>query len=189
MNEIKEALNLERSSRNRDYVPCLYLPCLKGSNKLIIFFHGNAEDLGISYEMLDHMRTALRINMLAVEYPRYGIYDDPEGPSEEKIYRDSELVYNFVQKVAKLRERDIILLGRSLGSGPATHIASKYEPGGLILMSPYTSIKSVASNKVGFLSFLLVQQFDNLSRMDNVRCPTFIVHGQKDRLIPIDHAY
>ena len=94
--------------------------------------------------------------MLAVEYPRYGIYDDPDGPSEEKIYRDSELVYNFVQKVAKLRERDIILLGRSLGSGPATHIASKYEPGGLILMSPYTSIKSVASNKVGFLSFLLV---------------------------------
>ena len=94
--DINSELSLERSSRNRDYVPCLYLPCLKGSNKLIIFFHGNAEDLGISYEMLDHMRTALRINMLAVEYPRYGIYDDPDGPSEEKIYRDSELVYNFV---------------------------------------------------------------------------------------------
>ena len=61
------------SSSNRDYVPCLFLPCLKGSNKLIIFFHGNAEDLGISYEMLDHMRTALRINLMAVEYPGYGI--------------------------------------------------------------------------------------------------------------------
>ena len=64
------------SSKNADYVPCLFLPCLKGSNKLIIFFHGNAEDLGISYEMLDHMRTALRINMMAVEYPSYGIYED-----------------------------------------------------------------------------------------------------------------
>ena len=84
------------SADSRDYVPCLFLPCLKGSSKLIIFFHGNAEDLGISYEMLDHMRTALRVNLMAVEYPGYGIYDDPEGPSEEKIYRDAELVYNFV---------------------------------------------------------------------------------------------
>ena len=145
------------SSSNADYVPCLFLPCLKGSNKLIIFFHGNAEDLGISYEMLDHMRTALRINMMAVEYPGYGIYEDYGGPSEEKIYKDAELVYNFVQCMTSLREKDIILLGRSLGSGPATHIASKFEPGGLILMSPYTSIKSVATNKVGFLSFLLAQ--------------------------------
>lgn len=84
------------SQNAKDYVPCLFLPCLKGSNKLIIFFHGNAEDLGISYEMLDHMRTALRMNIMAVEYPGYGIYLDPEGPSEDKVYRDAELVYNFV---------------------------------------------------------------------------------------------
>ena len=71
------------SSLNKDYIPCLFLPCLKGSKKLIIYFHGNAEDLGISYEMLDHMRTALRINVMAVEYPGYGIYEDENGPSEE----------------------------------------------------------------------------------------------------------
>ena len=139
--------------------------------------------------MLDHMRTALRINMMAVEYPGYGIYEDNGGPTEDKIYRDAELVYNFVQWIAGLREKDIIVLGRSLGSGPATHIASKFEPGGLILMSPYTSIKNVATNKVGFLSFLLAEQFNNLARMDKVTCPTFIVHGQLDRLIPISHAY
>ena len=66
-----------------DSVPCLFLPYLKGSTKLIIFFHGNAEDIGISYEMLDHMRTALKINVLAVEYPGYGVYDDPKGPTEQ----------------------------------------------------------------------------------------------------------
>ena len=146
---------MQQSSDSNDYVPCLFLPCLKGSNKLIIFFHGNAEDLGISYEMLDHMRTALKINLLGVEYPGYGIYEDSAGASEDKIFRDAELVYNFVQGVSNLREKDIILLGRSLGSGPATYIAANYSPGGLILMSPYTSIKSVANGKVGFLSFLL----------------------------------
>lgn len=86
-----------------NYVPCLYLPYLKGSNKLIIFFHGNAEDLGISYEMLDHMRSALKINVLAVEYPGYGVYEDPGGPDESKICADAELVYNFVVNMTFLR--------------------------------------------------------------------------------------
>lgn len=69
----------------------------------MIFFHGNAEDIGISYEMLDHMRTALKINVLAVEYPGYGVYTDPKGPSEEQIYADAELAYRFVIKKTNLR--------------------------------------------------------------------------------------
>jgi abhydrolase domain-containing protein 17 len=52
-------------------------------------------------------------------------------------------------------------------------------------MSPYTSIKDVAHSKVGFLAWLVADQFDNLSKMDKVICPTFIVHGQMDSLIPV----
>ena len=44
-------------------------------------------------------------------------------------------------------------------------------------MSPYTSMKAVATSKVGWLSVLLAQQFDNLTKMETVYCPTFIVHG------------
>ena len=53
--------------------------------------------------MLDHMRTALKINVMAVEYPSYGVYEDPSGPSEIKIYADAELAYNFALKKGKLR--------------------------------------------------------------------------------------
>ena len=80
-----------------------------------------------------------------MEYPNYGVYEDPDGASEEKILSDAELVYNFVLDVSKTPEEDIMVMGRSLGSGPATHLAAKYNPGNLLLMSPYTSIKSVAS--------------------------------------------
>ena len=64
------------SNRDNGQIPCLFLPYQSGSSKIILFFHGNAEDLGISYEMLDHLRGALKINILAVEYPGYGIYQD-----------------------------------------------------------------------------------------------------------------
>jgi len=56
-------------------------------------------------------------------------------------------------------------------------------------MSPYTSIKNIVKTKVGsWLTFLVAEHFDNLKLIDKVFCPTFIVHGQKDTLIPYSHA-
>jgi len=83
------------------------------------------------------------MSVLAIEYPDYGVYKDDEGPSEEKIYQDAETVYKFVQSVSNIKECDIQVMGRSLGSGPATFLAANNNPGSLILMSPYTSIKQV----------------------------------------------
>jgi fermentation-respiration switch protein FrsA (DUF1100 family) len=138
--------------------------------------------------MLDHLRSSLKINVLAVEYPGYGIYKDPGGCNSEKIVEDSNIIFTFIVKETLLKEKDILIFGRSMGSGPATYLASKYQPGALILMSPYTSIKNVVKSKVGILSFLVAEHFDNLTLMSKVSCPTFIVHGQKDTLIPFEHS-
>lgn len=61
-----------------------------------MYFHGNAEDIGLSYELLDHMRSNFKINVLAVEYPGYGVHVDPEGPEEDKIKADVEDVLDFI---------------------------------------------------------------------------------------------
>lgn len=92
----------------------------------MLYFHGNAEDLGLSYEMLDHMRNSFRLNILAVEYPAYGIYEDPDGCSENVICEDAQDVIEYVFAQTGLFPRDILLFGRSLGSGPATYLASRY---------------------------------------------------------------
>ena len=99
------------------------------------------------------------------------------GSDEERILIDAEYTYKYIIKQTTITEEDIIIMGRSLGSGPATHLASKFTPGALVLMSPFCSIKSVANSKVGFLSFLLADMFDNIAKMPMVECPTFIVHG------------
>lgn len=75
-------MQLKRSSQ---HIPCLYLPYQTGSSKILIYFHGNAEDVGLSYEMLDHIRSTLKLNVLAVEYPGYGIYKEEGGCDAERI--------------------------------------------------------------------------------------------------------
>ena len=97
---MSELIYIPKTEDNEgDFIPCLYLPYMsagRGSNKLLLFFHGNAEDLGISYQMLDHMRSMLHVNILAMEYPSYGAYACPDGPSEKMILRDAETTYKYV---------------------------------------------------------------------------------------------
>ena len=88
----------------------------------MLFFHGNAEDVGMSYQFLDHLRSVFELNILAMEYPGYGIYTQHE-PSESRILSDAETVYKFLIN-HEVDPKDIVLFGRSIGSGSATHLAS-----------------------------------------------------------------
>lgn len=87
-------------------------------------------------------------------------------------------------------EQDIILVGRSMGSGPCCHLAGQFKNvAALILVSPYTSLKAATRSLFGSVASLLVRErFDNLKAMEQVRCPTLIIHGAKDTLIPDSHA-
>lgn len=45
-----------------EVIPCIYLPYSQGSSKILIYFHGNAEDVGLATELLDYIRALLRVN-------------------------------------------------------------------------------------------------------------------------------
>ena len=172
---------------NRAPIPCLYLRCYKGSSKVVVYFHGNAEDVGLCYNLMDHVRSALMVHVLAVEYPNYGVY--PGETSAQRLIEDAERVFDFLTHECQLSSHSIILFGRSIGSGPATWLASHTEPCALILMSAYTSIRAVARHLFGALTqYFLAERFNNLVLMPEVTCPTFLVHGQKDTLIPYTHS-
>ena len=56
-----------------EYIPCLFLPCDTAGNKLVIYFHGNAEDVGLAFDLLTNFGEELKMHVLAVEYPGYGL--------------------------------------------------------------------------------------------------------------------
>lgn len=155
--------------------------------KLVIFFHANGEDLNQLKFFFEYMGRTLNTSVLAPEYPGYSLYSGQ--PNEEQILEDADAVYHFAVDHLKLKPEQILVVGRSLGSGPAIYLASKYPVLGLLLVSPFASIKEVVKEKVGMLlSSCVRQRFDNLALISSVKCKLRIVHGEKDDVVSVDQS-
>lgn len=152
-----------------------------------MYFHGNAEDLGLAWELLDHLRSSLKMHVLAMEYPGYGIY--PGTTSAERIMDDALSVWMYLTQELGILSSDIILFGRSLGSGPAIELAAHVNPAALLLMTAYISIREVVASLAGRMaSFMVKERFRNIESIQDVKCPTFLIHGLRDTLIPPTHS-
>ena len=68
----------------------MYEPVSENSQKLLVYFHGNAEDLGMSLDFLSCLRVKVKMDIIAMEYPGYGVYQhDGASPSEKSILEDA----------------------------------------------------------------------------------------------------
>ena len=85
------------------------------------------------------------MHVIAVEYPGYGIYTG-DSANADKIVSDADIVYKFLTKQLLWKEQDILVCGRSIGSGPACYISSNFKPACLILISPHTSIRGIVKD-------------------------------------------
>lgn len=169
------------------YIPCIMLYPTIECSKILVFYHANAEDIGQSHAFCKDVNEKLDCYVLLVEYPGYSIY--PGNATEQGVLGDIDPVYNFLTDVANFLPSDIILMGRSIGSGPATHFGNQYPVGGLVLISPFTSLKSAAQyNFTAVASVLVKQRFDNQTKMMEIKCPCLFIHGKDDTLVPFNHS-
>ncbi len=116
-------------------------------NPLILYFGGNASDITSFFNYTSN------INAYEIISFNYRGYINSQGkPSETNLFDDALKIYDKYTK-----NKDIIVVGRSLGTGVATYLASKREVKGLILITPYASILSIAKTiPVVIISFILV---------------------------------
>lgn len=171
----------------RDGIPCLWFPAPKAAT-VILFFHANAEDLGMSFAVLKHMRDQFKVNVLAVEYPGYGLLRGLT-PSESAIYEVALTAFRYLVDEIGVRYSQLILFGRSLGSGAAVYLAAQYPVGGLILVSAFSSIRAAVQSIVGrVFAWSFRERFPNHRIIANVSCSTLFIHGEADGLIPAEHS-
>jgi fermentation-respiration switch protein FrsA (DUF1100 family) len=154
----------------------------------ILFSHGNAEDLGMIYDWFNDLARVLRVNIMAYDYTGYGKSNG--SPSEEYCYADVEAAFRYLVEVRRIQPEQIVLYGRSLGSGPSCYLAAKTardgrSVGGVILQSPLLSAYRVAFN---FRYTMVGDKFPNVNYAPGIACPVFIVHGTQDEVVPFWHG-
>eukprot|EP00826_Nyctotherus_ovalis_P018360 TRINITY_DN15496_c0_g1_i1.p1 TRINITY_DN15496_c0_g1~~TRINITY_DN15496_c0_g1_i1.p1 ORF type:complete len:301 (+),score=52.01 TRINITY_DN15496_c0_g1_i1:84-986(+) len=175
------------SSPESQHISCLYIRHPHGSSKVVLYFHGNGEDLGASEGDMQELGTLLGSHVLVVEYPGYGIYSG--SPSAAQIISDAVSVFDYVARECAWGEENIIVFGRSIGTGPAVELASKRKAAALILVAAYASIKRAVGGLAGeWMAGLVKQRFDNVESIKEVKCPTLIVHGKIDKIISYEQA-
>lgn len=172
-------------------IPCKYYRTPKSprlsrgphpSRTTLLFSHGNAEDIGCTDQQLARLSLGLNVDILTYDYPGYGL--NQGSPTELSCNNDAMRCWEHMTTDMSINPRAIVVVGRSIGSGPAIHVmtTAQFPPVGLILVSPIMSCFGVV---FPMLSEWPGDVFCNLSKIKDARCPILIMHGTSDDVVPI----
>ncbi|SMF23659.1 hypothetical protein SAMN02745866_01526 [Alteromonadaceae bacterium Bs31] len=153
-----------------------------GRNSLILYFGGNAEQIAHAVQDLSQ-----RFPGFTVVGFHYRGYSGSAGePREQELYGDALYVFD---KLVNSYDRTIVI-GRSLGSGVATYLASEREVDSLVLVTPFDSITSIAKNAYWFypVDWMIRDKFNSLSRAEKIQSPTLLLVAEKDQIVPPVHS-
>jgi uncharacterized protein len=151
-------------------------------DRAILYFGGNSEDVAWNIESF-----AAAFPNTAVYLVNYRGYGGSTGlPTESALLDDAEKVFDWVHA----RHPRIGVIGRSLGSGVAVHLATVRDVSKLALVTPYDSIERVAQRHIAIvpMAWLLKDTFDSFSKASRVRAPVLVLVAERDRVIPRAHS-
>lgn len=150
--------------------------------RALIYFGGNAEDVSLTRAELAALLPDTALYLL-----HYRGYGGSEGsPSEAALRADARALYQHVAK----RHSVVTVVGRSLGTGPAVHLAASFPVQRLVLLVPFDSLLAVARGAMPWLpvDLLLLDRWDAAAEAPRVRAPTTIVAAALDQVVPPRHA-
>jgi uncharacterized protein len=151
-------------------------------DRALLYFGGNAEDVAANIAPF-----AAALPSTSLYFANYRGYGGSTGaPSEKTILADAEILFDRVQA----QHAQVAVIGRSLGSGVAVHLASVRDVAKLALVTPYDSVLRIAQRQLPFVpvSWLLEDTFDSLAKAPRVRGPVLVLLAGLDRVIPREHS-
>ena len=181
-------------NKKGDSFPSQYLN--KGSAKVILYCHGNGGTLGDFKNIITFYSDCLHTSIFAPEYPGYG---PAEGVPDESSVNDNVVVaLAFLVDELKYKHCNIILLGYSIGTGPAIQLASNLceqntPPAAVVSIAGFMSVCDIVRGWKGdmfakLLADFLDNRWDNMQKLCYVDCPILFLHGEKDNIIPFEHS-
>lgn len=163
----------------------IFIPTPQESRGLILYFHGNADDLQ-RWANYSEPFTRLGYDFFAIDYPGYG--KSKGKPTEADFYAAAESAYNWATE--RYTSEQIVLYGRSMGSPVASYLSTKVPAQQLILETPFYSLTELLSH--GPYPFLMPfgprYQFPVNEYIATTTMPVGIFQGTADRIVPYASA-
>lgn len=154
----------------------------------ILYFHGNANNIGLHPVKIDEY-IAAGYSVLLAEYRGFG--GNPGEPSEQGFYYDAWAYLNWLLKEKNIPLERIVLYGESIGSGVALELAQRLDqerryPFAVILEAPFLSLLEMSRRRHFYapVDLLMLDRFMNIEKIGSVNVPLLIVNGEKDEFIP-----
>ena len=146
--------------------------------KALVYFGGNAED--VSLNLTDFSRAFPDHALYLLHYRGFG--GSGGTSSEEANQRDAQALFDQVRG----EHPDILVVGRSLGSGVAVRLASQRQAAGLVLVTPYNSLEEIAVGRFSWLPvrWLLRDKYLSWQYAPSITVPTLLIAASEDRVIP-----
>lgn len=147
---------------------------------LIFYLHGNAGSLN-SWGDLAKTYTDLNYDVFILDYRGYG-KSQGSISSQDQLFQDVQNAYNKMKE--RYNEDKIIVLGYSIGTGPATKVASMNQPKLLILQAPYYSLIDIMKHTYPIIpTFILKYKFETCKYIKDCKMPIVMFHGNQDEVI------
>ncbi len=144
----------------------------------VVYFGGNAED--VSLDLPEFSSTFPNAAIYLLHYPGYG--GSAGHPTERSILAAAFALFDAVHA----QHANVTLIGRSLGTGVAIHVASQRPAAQLVLVTPYDSLVDVAQEHYPFLPnrWMMLDKYDSWKYAPQVTAPTKIIVAGDDEVIP-----
>jgi pimeloyl-ACP methyl ester carboxylesterase len=153
------------------------------SRPTLLFLYGNGDCAATSMGLFREFRR-LGVNVIIPEYLGYPMSSGK--PSEQGCYDTADAAYSYLVDHKSVDPSQIIVVGRSIGSGPAIDLAMRKTVAGVATFSGFTSMDEMAQKVVPWYptNLLCTCHFQNLGKIAEVKCPVFLAHGTKDDFVP-----
>ena len=149
------------------------------SKNAVIYFGGNAEDVAYSLPLLAEAFPGQALYLM--NYRGYG--GSSGTPSEAALVADALVLFDQVAA----EHTNITVIGRSLGSGVAVHLASlRPAVARLVLVTPYNSLQELAAKQFPYVPvrWILQDKFESGRHAEKVSAPTLLIAAEHDEVIP-----
>ena len=133
---------------------------------------------------LKTLHDQMGVSVLGFDYRGYG---RSEGtPDEPGILSDARAARAWLARRAGIAEKEMVLVGRSLGGAVAIDLAAADGARGLVVESTFTSMPELGELKMPWLSprKVMKTQLNSLAKIGNYHGPLLQSHGTADQLIP-----